>query len=212
MFKDDPQWSSDRNLGWSDRLPLRRSSANQTPEMTLMTFYSRIHVIGLQTPNFMYPRSMSYSVALQWTYKIKIIACCPPHMYVTLLPIRPCRPKCLLFLSSPLAIDRLTVLCCLFCWLSPYLIDVFYSPHVSQACNHIKQPIIHKTINIWNLLLKEVEKVLIYLDSGKSLVGLIALDLVSSDYLMVLWMTVINVMISDIDSDETGVAQGCPSV
>lgn len=41
--------------------------------------------------------------------------------------------------------------------------------------------------------------------------GLTALDLVSSDYLMVLWMTVINVMISDIDSDETGVAQGCSS-
>lgn len=60
--------------------------------------------------------------------------------------------------------------------------------------------------------MKEVEKVLIYLDSGKSLLGLTALDLVSSDYLMVLWMTVINVMISDIDSDETGVAQGCPSV
>lgn len=105
--------------------------------------------VGLQTPNFMYPRSLSYSVALQWIYKIKIIACCPPHMYVTLLPIRPCRPKCLLFLSSPLAIDRLTVLCCLFCWLSPYLIDVFYSPHVSQACNHIKQPIIHKTVHIY---------------------------------------------------------------
>lgn len=128
---------------------------------TLAVIHFQSSLWDLHTPNFMYPRSMSYSVALQRIYKIKIIACCPPNMYVTLLPIRPCRPKCLLFLSSPLAIDRLTVLCCLFCWLSPYLIDVFYSPHVSQARNHIKWPIIYKTVNIWNLLLKEVKKVLI---------------------------------------------------